>query len=69
VIRFGGSGGPEAKWIEAGSFWEGQNTTGAAGTLLLNVNDNDPHNGDPNKRWDVRIRVKRRGAAAAGLFV
>lgn len=60
-------------WIEAKSHWEGTMepawTGGQSGNLLLNVNDNDPYNGDPRKRWNVHVEVRRKSAAAAGVFV
>jgi hypothetical protein len=64
VIRFG-----NGDWIEAGRFWEGSPGAGGGGILQLNVNDNNPYNGDPDKRWEVFIDVKRAGAAAAGVYI
>jgi hypothetical protein len=64
VIRFG-----NGKWIEAGRFWEGSPDAGGGGILQLNVNDNNPYNGDPTKRWEIFVDVKRAGAAAAGVYV
>jgi hypothetical protein len=56
-------------WVEAGRFWEGTAEAGQAGTLQFNVNDNNPYNGDAQKRWTVVVDVKRAGAAAAGIYV
>jgi hypothetical protein len=59
-------------WIEAQSHWEGTigpPGTSQAGHLQLHINDNNPYNGDPRKRWQVRVEVKRKSAAAAGVFV
>ncbi len=64
VIRFG-----NGEWIEAGRLWEGSPDSGGGGILQLNVNDNNPYNGDPTKRWDVRVDVNRAGAAAVGVYV
>jgi hypothetical protein len=64
VARFG-----NGQWIEAKSFWEGSPDAGNRGNLQLNVNDNNPYNGDPKKRWEVFVDVKRAGAAAAGVYV
>lgn len=64
VIRFG-----VGEWIEAGRFWEGSPVAGRGGTLQLNVNDPNPYNGDPTKRWEVFVDVKRAGAAAVGVYV
>jgi hypothetical protein len=57
-------------WYEVGRFWEG--TIDAAkrpGTLVLNTNDNNPYNGDPTKKWEIVVDVKRAGAAAVGIYV
>jgi hypothetical protein len=64
VIRFG-----NGQWIEAGPFWEGSPEADGRGILQLAVNDNNPYNGDPTKRWEVVVDVKRAGAAAAGVYV
>ena len=64
VFRLGNS-----DWTKAARFWEGAAEPGRAGTLQLNVNDNNPYNGDPNKRWRVVVDVRRAGAAAAGIYV
>jgi hypothetical protein len=64
VIRFG-----SGKWIEAGPHWEGSPDPGTGGTLQLNINDNNTQNGDPRKRWQVYVDVKRAGAAAAGVYI
>jgi hypothetical protein len=39
------------------------------GILQLNINDNNPYNGDPNLRWEVFVDVNRAGAAAAGVYI
>ncbi len=64
VSRFGNS-----QWIEVGRFWEGSPGAGGGGTLQLNVNDNNPYNGNPRERWEVFVNVERAGAAAAGVYV
>jgi len=64
VIRFG-----SGNWIEAGPHWEGSPDPDTGGTLQLNINDNNTQNGDPRKRWQVYVDVKRAGAAAAGVYV
>jgi hypothetical protein len=68
ILRFGL--GP---WKEAGRFWQGTLNTNQGdpsfGRLQLNENDNNPYNGDPNKRWGVRVDVTRVNAAAVGVFV
>jgi hypothetical protein len=64
VHRFG-----TGRWIEAGRFWEGSPEPGGGGMFLLNVNDNNPYNGNPANRWEVYVDVKRAGAAAAGVYV
>ena len=64
VVRFG-----NGQWIEAKGFWEGSPDAGSGGILQLNVNDNNPYNGDPAKRWHVFVDVNRAGAAAAGVYV
>jgi hypothetical protein len=56
VIRFG-----NGKWIEAGPFWEGSLEDNSGGRLGLNVNDNNPYNGDPKRRWEVLVTVTRAG--------
>ena len=63
-------GGP---WFEVLSHYEAtvdvNETGGQVGNLQLNINDNNPYNGDARKRWGVRVEVRRKGAAAAGIFV
>jgi hypothetical protein len=54
VIRFG-----NGEWIEAGRFWEGLLEDNSGGWLQLNVNDNNPYNGNPTRRWEVFVTVKR----------
>jgi hypothetical protein len=56
-------------WFEADRFWEGEIQAGQGGTLALAPNDDNPYNGDPSKRWLVRVNVKRANAAAVGIFV
>ena len=56
-------------WFEAGRFWQGKAPSGNAGRLLLNINDNNPYNGNPSDRWTVHVEVQRANAAAAGLYV
>jgi hypothetical protein len=60
-----GSGG----YFEVGRFWEGAARPVDQGRLVLNINDNNPYNGNPNDRWTVRVDVKRKGAAAAGIYI
>lgn len=62
VIQFG-----NGQWIEAGRSWEG--TPGGAGTLKLSINDPNPYNGDPKRRWQVFVDVNRAGAGAVGVYV
>ena len=50
-------------------FWEGSPDAGGGGILQLNINDNNPHNGDRTSRWEVFVDVKRAGAAAAGVYI
>jgi hypothetical protein len=64
VARFG-----NGAWFEAGPFWQGSPAAGTAGRLLLNVNDNNPYNGNPKDQWTVHVDVQRAGAAAAGIYV
>ena len=64
IGRFGN--GP---WFKVGSLWSGKNETGTTGRLQLNINDNNPYNGDPNQRFTVSIQVTRQNAAAAGLYI
>lgn len=64
VIRFGNS-----EWLEAKAFWENTIGAGWGGILQLNINDNNPYNGDPNLRWEVFVDVNRAGAAAAGVYI
>jgi hypothetical protein len=59
VIRFG-----NGRWIEAGPFWEGSPDANSGGRLQLNVNDNNPYNGDPKRRWEVFVTVTRAGVSA-----
>ena len=61
------SGGQPGSWFQAGPFWQG--SVKKAGRLLLNINDNNPHNGDPKFRWTSRVSVKRGPAGAAGVFI
>ncbi|WP_158292197.1 thiol-activated cytolysin family protein [Paracraurococcus ruber] len=64
IIRFG-----NGKWIEAGPLWDGTPPPNNSGVLQLHVNDNNPYNGDPHKRWKVKVNVKRAAAGASGIFV
>jgi hypothetical protein len=64
IGRFGND-----RWFHVGPSWNGQNLTAQTAYPQLNVNDNNPHNGDPNQAWNVRIRVRRKDAAAAGIYV
>ena len=69
IIRFGNHG-----WQEAGRFWEGSPAPGEGGTLQLNINDNNPYNGNPRKggrfcEWTVHVDVQRKGAEAAGVYI
>jgi hypothetical protein len=64
IISVGGG-----SWIEAKGFWQGTPPAGQRGRLLLGVNDNNPYNGDPNKRWTSVVSVKRGDAAAAGIYI
>lgn len=64
IGRFGGG-----RWFKIGNFWQGTNNTQSTGRLQLNINDNNPYNGDPNQRFSVHVHVTRRSAAAAGIYV
>jgi hypothetical protein len=64
IARFGPS-----QYFKVGSFWEGTNTTGSTKVLELNINDNNPYNGDPNQRFTVTVSVRRRPASQAGIYV
>jgi hypothetical protein len=64
VIRFG-----NGEWIEARRFWEGFPPAGVGGILQLNLNDNNPYNGNRIYQWHVDVDVKRAGAAAAGVYI
>ena len=66
IISFGGAA---RSWIEAGRFWQGSPPPGGGGRLLLNINDNNPYNGNPRDRWTSRVSVKRANAAAVGVFI
>jgi hypothetical protein len=67
VLSFGGAAG---SWIEGGPFWQGKPpSTSKGGRLLLNINDNNPFNGNPSDRWTSTVSVKRAGAGAAGVFI
>jgi hypothetical protein len=50
-------------------FWSGTPPAGTAGRLLLNINDNNPRNGQPTPKWRVLVDVKRAAAAAAGVYI
>jgi hypothetical protein len=67
IGKFGSD--PRTEWFKVANFWNGTNATGSTGRLQLNVNDDNPYNGDPARRFDVKIVVKRRPAAAAGIYV
>jgi hypothetical protein len=56
-------------WFKIGNFWSGTNETQTTGRLQLNINDNNPYNGDPNQRFSVHVHVTRQPAAAAGIYV
>lgn len=62
-------GGDRAKWFEVGPFWQGSPQAGSHGRLLLNINDNNPENGDPRDQWTVTVDVVRAGAAAVGIYI
>ncbi|MFD2081580.1 D-mannose binding lectin [Actinopolymorpha cephalotaxi] len=64
IIRFG-----NGQWIPAGPFWEAEVPAAQRGRLQLNINDNNPYNGDRNKRWTSTVSVRRANAAAAGVFI
>ena len=56
-------------WFEVKNFYEADVPEKQRGTLQLNTNDDNPYNGDPNKRWNVRVSVRRTDAASAGIFI
>lgn len=56
-------------WFKIGNSWSGTNNTEATRRLQLNINDNNPYNGDPNQRFTVQVKIARRPASAAGLYV
>jgi hypothetical protein len=66
VVSFGGASG---SWIEAGPFWEGTPPNGKPGRLLLNINDNNPFNGNDWRKFDSKIDVRRGDAGSAGVFI
>ena len=66
VISFGGAPG---SWIEAGPFWEGQPPHGRPGRLLLNINDNNPYNGNDWRKFTTTVSIKRGSAGSAGVFI
>ncbi|MFU8873215.1 thiol-activated cytolysin family protein [Micromonospora sp. SL4-19] len=66
VISFGGAAG---SWIEAGSFWEGSPPNGKGGRLLLNINDNNPYNGNDWRKFHSQVEVRRGNAGSAGVFI
>ncbi len=59
----------DPRWIETDRFWQGSPQAGSGGRLLLNENDNNPYNGNPNDRWTVNVDVQRAAAAAVGIYV
>lgn len=66
VLSFGGAAG---SWIEAGGFWEGSPSNGRPGRLLLNINDNNPFNGNSWRKFESTVEVRRGDAASAGVFI
>jgi hypothetical protein len=64
IISFGGQ-----NWTHAGTDWEGTPPSGARGRLSIGINDNNPYNGDPNKRWRATVTVRRGNAASAGVYI
>lgn len=64
IARFGTS-----PYFEVGRFWEGSAGPMSGGRLQLNLNDNNPYNGDPKHKWSVHVDVKRKDAAGAGIFI
>jgi hypothetical protein len=65
IGRFGSGG----RYFKVGSFFQGTNTTGSTGVLELNLNDNNPYNGDPKQQFSVSVSVRRRPASQAGIYV
>ena len=55
IIKFGSNGWHEAK----DGRWEGIVATNSRGSLILGINDDNPYNGDPNRRWEVFVTVTR----------
>ncbi|MFC6081921.1 thiol-activated cytolysin family protein [Sphaerisporangium aureirubrum] len=66
LVSFGGTAG---SWIEAGRFWQGTPPNGRPGRLLLNINDNNPYNGNDWRKFDSTVDVHRGDAGSAGVFI
>jgi Thiol-activated cytolysin len=64
IHRFG-----NGQWMTTGPFWQGTPDETGHGRLQLNVNDNNPYNGDSSKRWTVTVDVTRAGAESVGIYV
>ncbi|GAA3830229.1 hypothetical protein GCM10022226_58840 [Sphaerisporangium flaviroseum] len=66
LVSFGGAAG---SWIEAGPFWEGTPPNGRPGRLLLNINDNNPFNGNDWRKFESTVEIRRGDAGSAGVFI
>jgi hypothetical protein len=65
IIKFG-----NGNWLEAkDGRWENTLDANTRGTLILGINDDNPLNGDPNRKWEVIVNVRRANAAAAGVYI
>ena len=64
IGRFG-----SGDWFETGQLWAGSPGPGTQGRLQLNINDNNPYNGDPNKKFAITVDVERTTAEAAGVYI
>jgi Thiol-activated cytolysin len=47
-------------WFWAGGSWTGQSPGLGTRTLWLGLNDDNPYNGDPSKKFAVHVHVKRK---------
>jgi hypothetical protein len=65
VARYGSN-----KWFQVGSQYRNrEDNLPDILPLQLGINDNNPTNGNPANQWDVHVEVKRKGAAAARVYL
>lgn len=64
IYRIGG-----AEWAQAGGFIQKQASVSEHGQLVLGINDDNPYNGDPKRKWRVHVQITRRNAEAAGIYI